>query len=244
MTQRSAVCPFEVDRPVMFNHWDTLTLLHWRYEPEVVQQLLPEGIEVEPFDGSAWVGLVPFGMRVAFPRLPFRFAFPETNVRTYVTGPNGRTGVWFFSLDAGHLASVLAGRVAYGVPYYWSEMSIQRTGDRIDYVARRRWPKPSGGRSLVSIEVGERIATGQLTDLDLYLSSRFELFGTRRGAITYARAQHPPWELHRAAVLAWEDELVAACGLPTAVEAPLAHWSDTTSVRIGRPTIVASALTP
>jgi uncharacterized protein YqjF (DUF2071 family) len=95
--------PYRVRRPVMHNRWDTLTFLHWPYPVDVVQALLPAGLRVEQFDGRAWVGLVPFFMQVRPPGVrwfvpPGRF--PETNVRTYVHGPDGSTGVYFFSLEA------------------------------------------------------------------------------------------------------------------------------------------------
>ena len=50
-------------------------------------------------DGSAWVGLVPFYMRVALPRgpsIPWLSRFAETNVRTYARGEDGTTGVSVF----------------------------------------------------------------------------------------------------------------------------------------------------
>ena len=59
------VCPFTVDRPIMRQRWERLTFLHWSFDPAQVQQLLPAGLQVETFDGAAWVGLVPFFMRVA-----------------------------------------------------------------------------------------------------------------------------------------------------------------------------------
>ena len=49
----------------MRQRWDRLTFLHWRFQPADVARLLPDGLEVELFDGAAWVGLVPFYMRVA-----------------------------------------------------------------------------------------------------------------------------------------------------------------------------------
>ena len=55
-----------------------------------VQRLLPEGLTVETYDGSAWVGLVPFFLRAGLPRvpsIPWLSRFPETNVRTYVHRP-------------------------------------------------------------------------------------------------------------------------------------------------------------
>ncbi|GAA1038709.1 hypothetical protein GCM10009557_55470 [Virgisporangium ochraceum] len=94
-----------VHRPVMYQSWLDLTFLHWRYPADVVQRLLPPGLTVQEFDGSAWIGLVPFTMSgVRFPgvpALPWMSRFPETNVRTYVTGPDGSQGIWFFSLGTG-----------------------------------------------------------------------------------------------------------------------------------------------
>ncbi len=95
----------------MGHRWDTLAFLHWRYEPEVVQALLPPGLRVEVRDGSAWVALVPFVLEVTRPDrppVPWLSRFAETNVRTYVTADDGSTGVWFLSLDAARLAAVLA----------------------------------------------------------------------------------------------------------------------------------------
>ncbi|MDX6227501.1 MAG: uncharacterized protein QOI76_891, partial [Frankiales bacterium] len=47
---------------VMRQEWRRLTFLHWPYEPAVVQRLLPPGLTVETYDGTAWVALVPFEM--------------------------------------------------------------------------------------------------------------------------------------------------------------------------------------
>ena len=63
-------CDMPVMRPVMLNRWESLTFLHWRYQPEVVQRLLPPGLTVDTFDGSAWVALVPFVLRWKLPRVP------------------------------------------------------------------------------------------------------------------------------------------------------------------------------
>jgi len=77
----TGTCPFTIDRPVMRQRWERLTFLHWPFEPADVQCLLPEGLTAETFDGAAWVGLVPFFMRVATPggrRVPWVSSFCET----------------------------------------------------------------------------------------------------------------------------------------------------------------------
>ena len=78
----------KIRKAVMVQHWSDLDFVHWRYPAEIVQALLPDGVEVEQFDGTAWVGLIPFHMNdLGFPLLhplPYVGSFPEVNVRTYV----------------------------------------------------------------------------------------------------------------------------------------------------------------
>ena len=104
----------------MKQQWQELAYIHWRYDAAVVQALLPEGLEVDTFDGSAWVGLIPFSMRnISFPgtpAIPYLGSFPEVNVRTYVK-KDGIPGVWFFSLDVNRLLPALAARASYFLPY-------------------------------------------------------------------------------------------------------------------------------
>ena len=235
--QYGPVCDTPVDRAAMVHRWDELTFLHWRFDPADVQRLLPLGLTVEPFDGSAWVGLVPFFLRVGLPRvppIPWASQFAETNVRTYVTGPDGASGIWFFSLDAARLGAVVTARATYRLPYFWSAMSIERTGDVIDYRCRRRWPGPGrGATSHAEIEIGA-VAT-DLTELDHFLTARWALFSAPRSGLHHARAFHDPWPLHRGVVRHLDDQLVEAAGLPRPVGEPLVHWSPSVEVRIGWP---------
>src|SRR3954454_10171968 len=122
MATHTATPPQPVTVPVMRHRWATISFLHWPYDVEQVQRHLPAGIQVEPWEGQAWVGLVPFEMHLAGPAGPRLRRFPETNVRTYVVGPDGRPGIWFFSLDAGSAAAVTAARASWQLPYFWSDM--------------------------------------------------------------------------------------------------------------------------
>ncbi len=236
-------CPFRVDRPVMWQRWARLTFLHWSFEPEAVQRLLPDGLVTDLFDGVAWVGLVPFFMHVGTARgtqLPWMSRFCETNVRTYVRDEQDRAGIWFFSLDAARLGAVAVARTTYRLPYFWSAMQISEPADlpgEITYRCRRRLPGPRGATSEVRVHVGDRYQAGELGDLDHFLTARWILFsvaggGTRR---RLARACHDPWPLYRAQPLAVSDQLVTAAGLPEPAGEPLVHYSPGVDVRIGRP---------
>lgn len=210
----------------MVHRWDDLTFLHWSYDAATIQALLPEGIEVETYDGRAWVGLVPFRMTV----LPAS-VFPETNVRTYVRGPDGRTGVWFFSLDADNLGAVAAARATLNLPYQYSRMATGRRGDTVRYRSHRHLTKNAA--TDITVEVGRRFADHELTERDHWLTARFVLWTTIAGRPVSVRAHHPRWPLRRATVTRLDSTLVQAAGLPAPQGDPLVHFSDGVRVKIG-----------
>ena len=123
-----ASCPVPVRRPCMIHEWNELTFLHWRYDAEAVQRLLPPGLEVETFDGSAWVGLVPFQMLVrppGLPPLPWVSHFPETNVRTYARAADGSVGVFRVAWPGG----MENGKMKIGGGDSW--VSVIEFGDKV-----------------------------------------------------------------------------------------------------------------
>jgi uncharacterized protein YqjF (DUF2071 family) len=237
-----AVCPVYVDRPVMRHRWELLTFVHWRYDAASIQALLPDGLTVETFDGSAWVGLVPFYMRVSAPvgpSVPWASQFCETNVRTYVRDAFGHSGIWFLSLDAARLGAVLAARATYQLPYFWSRMRLDVSNDVVSYSCARRWPGPGASSRLV-VRLGDRYAADELGALDHFLTARWIVFSVIAGRLTYARAFHPPWPLRRASLDGLDDGLVSAAGLDPPAGTPLLHYSPGVSVRIGLPKPVSA----
>lgn len=226
-----------VDR-LLRQTWDDVTFLHWAVDPEQVTRRLPVGLEADTIDGAAWVSLVPFQMRRIGlrrgPGIPYLGTFPETNVRTYVRGPGGAPGVWFDSLDATRLLPVVTARLAYGLPYMWSKMSIVRTQDRISYRARRRWPAPAGAESRVEIAIGSAIDPSDR--LAAFLTSRWRLFSARGASVWKAEVEHPVWPMHEARLRVLDDQFVAAAGYDVAGRPPdLVHYAPGVPVLAGRP---------
>jgi uncharacterized protein YqjF (DUF2071 family) len=228
-------------RPVLRMRWATLTYLHWDVDAEVVARRLPAGLTPDLHDGRAWVGLVPFHMAgIALgrrgPRLPFG-TFPETNVRTYVVGPDGGRGVYFHSLDITRLAPVAVAQLVYRLPYAWSAMTVGARDQRRGYLTRRRWPAPAGATGRVVVEVGDRLAPDQVTPLDDFLSARWALYAAGPGGtLVRARVDHDPWPLREARVSVLEDELLAAAGYQL-VDRPPTHvrYGGDVTVRVGAP---------
>jgi len=228
--------------PVLLQRWATMTFLHWAYDPAVLRPLVPAELALDLYDGAAWVAIAAFEMAdvrlPGLPPVPRLSTFPETNVRTYVRGregpdrPDGPDGLWFLSLDVPSLPTVLGGRAAYGVPYHWAAMSIER-GDTVRYHGRRR-DRPAAGIDL-EIMPGTPYSPGELTEFDHYLTGRWRAYGMLPGWITRAVVEHQPWPLQRAEVRRLDQSLTGAAGLPEPAGPPLVHYSSGVDVRLAAP---------
>jgi uncharacterized protein YqjF (DUF2071 family) len=219
----------------MVQDWCHLTFLHWRCDARHLQQLLPVGLELEVFDGSAWLGMTPFllsGLHPpGVPPVPWLSSFPETNVRTYVRGPDGAPGIWFFTLETDRLLAALGGRLAYGLPYRWARMHVAPSSDYISYRSTRDTPSGLVDTRL-SVAVHDRI--GRPNELERFLTARFRLYAARRDALVFADIEHEPWPLCRAGLWDLEENLTASLGLRPLGD-PLVHYSPGVRTRIGRP---------
>ena len=224
-----------VSHPFALQGWRYMTFLHWRYPAEVVGRFLPDGFAPQLADGSAWVGLTPFLLAdfrpLLLPAVPGLSTFPETNLRTYARGPDGRDTIWFFSLEAASLVTVLATRALLGVPYRWAAMAVER-GDRVVYRSTRRPPHRPVGH-YIEVEPGDRIPAEELSELDHVLTGRWRATATVTGRTTYVAVEHPPWPLHRATVHRLDEDLLAEAGLPLPAGEPLVHYSPGVDVRLG-----------
>jgi uncharacterized protein YqjF (DUF2071 family) len=210
--------------------WRRLTFLHWRYAPHLVRLFIPAGLVLDTFDAAAWVGLVPFEI-YDFPGIPH---FPETNLRTYVVGPDGSRAVWFFSLEAARLAAVLGARIGYHLPYFWAKMAVKSQGAAIHYRSARHWPHDSGAMTDIVIQPGELYKPDELTQRDRFLTARYRLYTTSGSRLRHADIEHPPWPLARASALQIRQTLFEAAGLPAPQGNPLVHYSAELTVQIGR----------
>jgi uncharacterized protein YqjF (DUF2071 family) len=219
----------------MVQQWQDLAYIHWRYPIEEIQALLPAGVEVDSFDGSAWVGLIPFSMRnIGLPRMPavpYFGSFPEVNVRTYVRR-NGIPGVWFFSLDVNRFLPALVARVSYFLPYCWGKASNKRTDSTLETEVRRRWP--SRASTSIRVSIGNPIETPD--ELSVFLSARWGLYSRGIGkGVRYAPVDHERWPLWTARLESLNDTLLTAAGLSAPLGDPHVMFSPGVSVRIGLP---------
>jgi len=124
----------------MAQSWHDLLLAHWPVDAAMLRSHIPAHLEIDTFEGHAWLGIVPFSMtgvrlRWTLP-VPGLSAFPELNVRTYVTAQD-KPGVWFFSLDAASALAVAAARLSFHLPYFRARMRCSQADGWIQYESQR-----------------------------------------------------------------------------------------------------------
>jgi uncharacterized protein YqjF (DUF2071 family) len=177
--------------------WRDLLFAHWPISAADLRSAVPEQLEVQEFDGTAWVGLVPFRMagvmRRPLPDLPGISAFPELNVRTYVTR-DGKPGVWFLSLDAANALAVWAARRFFHLPYYRARMSCTEADDGIRYTSARPGAEFAGFYAPTSPPYLAKPGS-----LEHWLTERYCLFAQAPdGTIKRNDIHHQPWPLQTA----------------------------------------------
>lgn len=214
--------------------WHHLLFLHWTTDAKRLSALLPRHLEPDLFEGRAYVGLVPFTMRRVRPRvlpgLPFAPQlyenFHETNVRTYVRDRQGRSGVWFFSLDAANFPAVLAARSWFRLPYFYAAMSVRATprhfAPRIEYSSRRLWPdsrqKSKNDKTQIGCDIKIQIEKdapfrAEAGSLEEFLVERYALFSGNDTALFRGIVRHKPYLLRRARLETLQENLIAAAGI-------------------------------
>ena len=183
--------------------WANIVWCHWPVDPAQVAAVLPAGLTPELFDGQAWVGLIPFSMERLRPVGPFGFVtrwlrssdFGEVNVRTYVTGPDGQTGVWFCTLDADSVAAVATANAALGLPYRVATTNYtERDGVRRWRSARRR----DGAHAALTVTAATESPRPAAPGLEAFLFERYALYTRWHGRILRGELSHEPWRVRPA----------------------------------------------
>jgi uncharacterized protein YqjF (DUF2071 family) len=215
--------------------WCDLAFLHWPVAADALRPLVPAMLQIDTYDGAAWVGVVPFrmeGVRLrGAPPVPTTHAFPEINVRTYVRAA-GRAGVWFFSLDAASKLAVRGARRLYTLPYFDAKITVTVGSGAVDYhsVRSHRAAPPAEFKGRYSPIGGQYRASPDT--LDHFLVERYCLFmhDDDRG-LGLLDIDHEPWPLHRGVADIAANTMAAAAGIDLPCVEPLVHYAHRLDVR-------------
>ncbi|MBC7979641.1 MAG: DUF2071 domain-containing protein [Armatimonadetes bacterium] len=184
--------------PIMKQRWAGLGFFHWPVDPDLIASRLPHGLNVDTFEGAAWLGIVPFFMErvrpVYLPPVPILSWFHELNLRTYVYDEKGNPGVWFFSLDCNQPIAVELARSAFHLPYQHAAMTSKISNDVIHYRNLRKASSYPEAVFTYRKPISPKPAiTGSL---DWFLIERYTLFSAdKAGQLFSGRVHHHPYQI-------------------------------------------------
>jgi hypothetical protein len=218
----------------MNQRWNDLLLAHWPIPAQTLAPLLPEWLSIDTFEGSAWLGAVPFWLdRIkirGIPALPGFRGFPDLNLRTYVRDQyTGTPGIYSFSLDSSNLFAVAVARTFYHLPSHWAEMHLDQRSEReFDFYSRRRFSSQSVLFAARYRGLGptHKTALMQPGTLEAFFTDRSCLFSCNRAGQPIRASMHfLPMPLEEAEAEIEHNELAAAIGIQLPACDPILHYS-------------------
>lgn len=208
--------------------WRHLLFANWPVEATTLAPHLPEGLALDEYDGTGWLSVIPLVNVAIRPKgVPRSLGvrLPELNVRTYVT-VDGEPGVYFFSLDAQGVLSVLGARAFHHLPYYYARMSVDASDDRIRFESRRLHPGDRPGRYAATYGPTGEPFTPAAGSLSSFLVDRHRLYAEAPdGSLRHTDVKHEPWTLYPAEAAVAENTLFAANGFAPPDGEPTVYYS-------------------
>ncbi len=173
-----------------YQEWNNALFLHWEVETSELQRFVPKELEIDLYEGKAWVSVVLFAMDNIRPRLLPAFPpisnFTEINVRTYVKNGH-QAGVYFLSIEGSKRLSCKLAKAISGLPYRYSKMSSSKD----TYTSKN---KKQNDNLSFEFKVGETLNTK--CELDVWLTERYALYQDITGGLAQFELHHLPWEIN------------------------------------------------
>jgi uncharacterized protein YqjF (DUF2071 family) len=229
----------QVPAPIR-QRWEHLLFLHWRARADGLAALLPPGLRIDTFEGHAYIGIVPFTVpsnRLRLVPAPLSLPFHEVNLRTYVKGPGGTAGVWFFSLDASSRLVVAGARAVFHLPYRYADIDfsveeLAAPGDRlwINFTSRRT--TADAPDCLVRYSPADVPRVAKKGSLEHFLIERYVLYAWTGSSLLSGRVHHEPYPIQEAEIDRLQQRLTDLPGIEAVTGEPLVHYAAGVTVDI------------
>lgn len=220
----------DVQLPLNYQGWSPTAFLHYPCDAQKLAQLLPDGLTPDLFDGQAWISLTPLLMYrirpAGVPALPGWSTFPELNIRTYVRGPDGHDGIWFFRLDCPRRLLVWALNIL-GLPYNYREAEFEQAPREV------RFRFHGKHKHDLRLQIGAPLAVHSARDI--FLTGRWNAFGTQLNRLIRFPVAHQPWPLHSATASGSMLTAPRDLGLPVLSDQPIVQYSPGVNARFAAP---------
>jgi uncharacterized protein len=216
-------------------HWLDLFFAHWPVGTADLRPQVPAALDLDTWEGSAWVSLVAFRLerirRRWLPSIGFVTNSLELNLRTYVRY-RGEPAICFLSLHASNPLLVNLARWATPLPYERARMSYVWRDGTAEF--RTRSVGKGDDRELaVSFTPVGRGTEATPGSLDHWLLERYTLYvQNRNGPLVRTPVAHAPWIVQDVKGDVTADTMGRPFGLDLPREPERAHYSPGVRARV------------
>jgi uncharacterized protein YqjF (DUF2071 family) len=206
-----------------YQEWNQSLFLHYKVPAAVIQPLIPGEVNLDTFEGQAWVSLVAFTMQnirpAWLPPVSVVSDFHEINLRTYVVRDD-RPGVYFLSMEASKKLSVWISKALSGLPYENAAMHRNRQNDVHRYASKH-------ARKDFFLDTAYTIDTiaYQKTALDIWLTERYGLYLDKGSALYRFDVHHKEWPVNKVNIQQLKLQYKVGELVITGSDPYLAHYS-------------------
>lgn len=205
--------------------WEHLLFMHWPVYKAFIEPHIPADLELDTFDGDAWISIIPFKvnkMKVRkLPPIPFLYPFLEVNVRTYVK-KDGIPGVYFFSMDASKLLAVLGGKIGT-LPYFHANMKLKKRAKKFYFKSKR---KNDEKESLISnYKLIGKSTVHAKGSIDHWLLERYALWSYKFDTLFRGDIHHKEWKVQPAEVNIDQETVTSFLPNNVYTTQPLVHYA-------------------
>jgi uncharacterized protein YqjF (DUF2071 family) len=217
---------------IMAQAWDDLLFAHWPVPPEQLLRLVQAPLELDTFDGRAWLGVVAFRISDlhlrGLPPVPTLSGFPEVNLRTYVRLGN-RPGVLFLSLQCANRLGMAIARPWFRLPYRFADVEFTTQSGEVHFTSR----SPEHADFAAVYSPTSMTATSGQDSLEAWLTERYCYYAQcGSSGIFRSDIAHAPWSLAPARARISRNSLPAAFNLRLPECKPLLHYAAHMHARI------------
>lgn len=178
--------------------WHDIYFLHWPVKKEVIRPYIPSPLNIDLFDGNAWVSIVFFRasntrgrMMPKILRMP---SFYQLNVRTYVYHEkDGERGVYFLNIYLEDIPFTFVGNKIFHLPFQQAKFTQVNEGQmEVSHI--------------FSCEI-DRTKEKVKDDLATFLTERYCIWNIKNKSVIKLPILHKKWTLNKAIVRSSKQQI-------------------------------------
>lgn len=211
---------------VMMQDWHDVYFIHRPITMEDLRPFVPPELEIDTFEGMAWISFVYFQTKNMQTRgkvpIPWGRSFLELNTRTYVKY-KGNVGVYFFSLDVNKLPMAKISAAGGFLPFRYANITSKMEQQGI--TIQNRFEQAGLDIEVLRASIEVEADPISRTPFEYWITERHFLWTKVGGMLFRQYNGHSPWILQRAHCTIHENSMVPILNSHSQEIQSIAHYS-------------------